>query len=237
MARGGDCLGSVVEANMRFRTIVGLVVLLVFAVWVTRMVWPEGYPSAWSSRVDGASSGSESPVVVVTHLYAYSVVGKPTVSASFLDQVLVAYGSPAVGKGQRLYDLGVQYGIDPVYAFAFFLHESRFGTTGEARASRSLGNLRCVWAGYEDLQPVCRDGYSWFSTWEAGFEAWYRLVKVGYVQGGINAFIGRHACPCLTVSQIIPVYAPGSDGNDVAGYIAAVEHAVDMLRAGRVKVS
>ena len=31
-----------------------------------------------------------------------------------------------------MYDLGVKYGIDPVFALAFFMHESLFGTTGEA---------------------------------------------------------------------------------------------------------
>ena len=51
--------------------------------------------------------------------------------------MLETYHSPAVGKGQALYDLGVKYGIDPVYALAFFWHESRFGTTGEARVTYS----------------------------------------------------------------------------------------------------
>ena len=39
-----------------------------------------------------------------------------------------------------------------------------------------------------------------------------------------------------TVEQIIPRYAPGSDGNDEAGYIAAIEHAVDVWRQGEVWV-
>lgn len=84
------------------------------------------------------------PTVFVFHLRMYLVVGKPTMTASFINRVLSAYGSPAAGKGQALYDLGVAYGIDPVYALAFFLHESRFGTTGEARTTLSLGNERCI---------------------------------------------------------------------------------------------
>src|SRR5258708_10586270 len=62
---------------------------------------------------------------------SYSVVGAPTISADFIDKVLAAYGSPASGKGQALYDLGVKYGIDPVFALAMFQHESSFGKTGE----------------------------------------------------------------------------------------------------------
>lgn len=166
----------------------------------------------------------------------YSLVGPPTVSADFINQVLVRYHSPAVGKGQVVYDDGVKYSIDPVFALAFFMHESSFGTTGEARASRSIGNLRCLGAGYEDLHSSCRNNFAWFSSWSDGIEAWYRLIKNGYVRGGINAYIGRDACPCATIAQIIPVYAPRSDNNDEAAYIAAVQQEVDTWRSGEVWV-
>src|SRR6266571_4923204 len=85
--------------------------------------------------------------------YPYSVLGAPTVSTAFINQVLAVAHSPAAGKGQALYDDGVAYGIDPVFALAFFQHESYFGTTGEARSSLSLGNLRCI------PHALCRDGY------------------------------------------------------------------------------
>jgi hypothetical protein len=75
---------------------------------------------------------------------SYSVLSKPTITAAFINQVLAAYHSPATGKGQALYDDGVQYGIDPAFALAFFMHESTFGTAGEARITLALGNLRCI---------------------------------------------------------------------------------------------
>ena len=167
---------------------------------------------------------------------AYSVVGPPTVSAAFMNQVLARYHSPAAGEGQEIYDDGIKYGLDAVFALAFFMHESSFGTSGEARYSLSIGNLRCLGAGYEDLHPICRDNFAWFRSWGDGIEAWYRLLKNGYVQGGINAFIGRDACPCVTVAQIIPVYAPRSDHNDESAYIAAVQQEVDTWRSGEVWV-
>lgn len=166
----------------------------------------------------------------------YSLVGSPSVSADFINRVLTRYHSPAVGEGQAVYDDGVKYGIDPVFALAFFMHESSFGSTGEASSSLSIGNLRCVGTGYEDLHPSCRDNYAWFSSWDDGIEAWYRLIKNGYVQGAINQAIGRAACPCVTVAQIIPVYAPRSDHNDEAAYIAAVEQKVATWRSGQVWV-
>src|SRR5947209_15595889 len=81
----------------------------------------------------------------------YSVLGAPTISAGFINSVLAAAQSPAAGTGQALYNDGVKYGIDPVFALAFFQHESFFGTTGVARYSLSLGNLRCI------PSAICRD--------------------------------------------------------------------------------
>jgi hypothetical protein len=157
---------------------------------------------------------------IPTHNGPYSVLGKPTISASFINQVLASFNSPAAGKGQALYDLGVKYGIDPVYALAFFMHESLFGTTGEARATLSLGNLRCI-----KTRP-CIDqnigGFAQMYSWEDGFEQWYKLIRNLYVaQWGL-----------VTVDQIIPTYAPSSDHNNVAGYIAALKREIDTWHAG-----
>ena len=150
----------------------------------------------------------------------YTVLGKPSISAQFINRVLAWYDSPAAGKGQALYDDGVKYGIDPVYALAFFMHESRFGTTGVATVTHSLGNIRAT-AGHARYH-----GYRMYRTWEEGFEDWYRLIAKLYVaQWGLS-----------TVDQIVPVYAPGSDNNDVAVYIAAVKQAVDAWRSGLVQV-
>ena len=163
---------------------------------------------------------------------SYTVTGQPTISAAFIDRVLNAYHSPAKGDGQALYDLGVQYGIDPVYPLAFFMHESQFGTTGEARVTFSLGNERCL----PDRPCIdqARGGYAQMQSWQDGFAHWYQLILYGYVQGGINQAVGRDACPCRTVSQIIPVYAPDSDGNNERAYITAIERAVDVWRSGSV---
>lgn len=149
----------------------------------------------------------------------YKVAGAPTVSADFINQVLDVYDSPAQGKGQALHDLGEKYGIDPVYALAFFLQESRFGTTGVARVTLSLGNIRAT-HGYASY-----DGYRKYKTWEEGFEDWYKLIKEQYVQ----------EWKLSTIDQIIPVYAPSSDHNDVDAYIQAVKSAVNSWRLGEVQ--
>ncbi|MBV9614199.1 MAG: glucosaminidase domain-containing protein [Ktedonobacteraceae bacterium] len=182
---------------------------------------------AYSIQVGGSDAGSwqaNTPLpprtALPTQMGPYAVLGKPTVSANFIDRVLTSYHSPAAGKGQALYDMGVRYGIDPAFALAFFMHESSFGTAGEAAKTLSLGNLRCI----PNFPCVDQDrgGYAAFSSWEAGFQAWYELIRNYYVaQRGLT-----------TVDKIIPIYAPTADNNDEAAYIASLKHALDTWHAG-----
>jgi hypothetical protein len=154
------------------------------------------------------------------------VTGAPTISAAFIDSVLSAYGSPTAGTGQALYDLGVESGINPVYALAFFLHEDSFGETGIGAANHSLGNIRCS-TGYR-----CQYGFRYYATWPDAYQDWYSLILNGYVRGQVTDSIVGH--PCVTVDEIVPVYAPSSDHNDVAGYRAAIKHAVNTWRSGKL---
>ena len=150
----------------------------------------------------------------------YTVLGRPTLTVSFINQVLATYKSPAKGRGQALYDLGQQYGIDPAFALAFFMHESSFGNQGEATKSLSLGNLRCI-PNYR-----CEDNFAQFDSWEDGFKAWYQLIRNLYVaQWGLT-----------TIDKIIPRYAPAADHNDEQAYINSLKHALDTWHAGQIIV-
>lgn len=210
-----------------------LVIALVLAVvvWVAGLalgVWSvERSPHVTAVLYVGAG-GSPSSSSSLLSQGSDEVVGSPTISSVFIERVLSAYGSPAAGTGADLYRLGVKYSIDPVYALAFFLHEDSFGKTGWGARNHSLGNSRC--GGWSR----CQGGYRYYATWQAGYEDWYRLILYGYVQGQVTISIVGHVC--RTVEQIVPVYAPSSDGNDVAGYIAAVMQAVRTWRAGQVWV-
>jgi len=139
------------------------------------------------------------------------VVGPPSISVNQIEVVLKKYGSPAAGKGQTLYDLGIKYGIDPAYALAFFVHESGCGTKGVARFTKSLGNIRTT-PGYTDYE-----GYRSYPTWESGMEDWYKLIA--------NLYIGEWGL--RTVDAIIPVYAPWGDSNNPPSYIASVKGMVN----------
>ena len=180
-------------------------------------MWQQGQTGK-TAGISNALSNTLNHVAQLGHLNSSTgVEGRPTISAAFIDKVLAAAGSKATGTGQALYDDGVQYGIDPVYALAFFQHESTFGTGGVARATLSLGNIRCS-DGYQ-----CIEGYRAYSSWIAGYEDWYRLIRTLYIS----------QWHLSTVEQIVPKYAPSSE-NDVAGYIAAVLKDVSTWRAGNL---
>ncbi len=171
-------------------------------------------------------TNSNGPIALKTPIPSqagpYSVVGQNSLSVDFMNRVLAYYHSPAAGKAQALNDDGVKYGLDSAYALAFFMHESLFGTTGVARVTLSLSNMRCV-PEYRCLNE--NGGYAIFDTWEQGFEAWFKLIRNLYV-----AYWGR-----ITVDQIIPKYAPNSDHNNEAGYIAALKRTIDTWRAGIIQ--
>src|SRR5437763_909416 len=187
---------------------------LLVCVLSTIQTWPN---NAVAHMFQVSTSTNQTPTEhALLTVSKQSVIGHPTLRPDFLNQVLAAAHSPAQGTGQALYDLSVRYGIDDAYALAFFQHESMFGTTGVARSTLSLGNIRCS-AGYR-----CMAGYRAYASWIAGYADWYQLISNLYIR----------TWHLTTVEQIVPVYAPASDGNDVAGYIAAVEQDVARWRKG-----
>ena len=156
---------------------------------------------------------------VAPDLASSSILGPPSLSVAFINRVLSAYHSPAVGLGLVLYADSLTYGIDDAYPLAFFLHESSMGKAGMAHATHSLGNIRCTpgWS--------CLGGYRSYATWAAGFHDWFSLMVNEYLPRGLS-----------TVPTIIPVYAPSADHNDEHAYITAVLSAVSVWRSGRVLV-
>jgi hypothetical protein len=125
-----------------------------------------------------------------------SVVGGPSLSPDFINQTLASAGSPAAGTGQALSDLSRQYQIDDAYALAVFQKESSFGKSGAGFEDRALGNIVC--AGY----PTCNGRFRSYSSWEAGYEDFYLLIRREYVARGLD-----------TVETITPVYAPSTENN------------------------
>jgi len=157
---------------------------------------------------------------------SYAVSGSPSISAAHINTILCAYSaadtphvSPACGTGPDLYMLGVKYHIDPVFALAFFKHESSFGRYGIANANQGIGNIRCSDAYLQVSGHMCKNGFRAYGTWQAGYEDWYLLIRY-YVDDWNKP----------TVPNIVRTYAPSNE-NDTEGYIIAIEQAVDTWRS------
>ncbi|GHO62323.1 hypothetical protein KSC_012150 [Ktedonobacter sp. SOSP1-52] len=200
--------------SSRFMSLVGLA--LIIGALTLGLAWYTSSPLV--KRVE-ASVNASSDSVVRTSSDTASILGTPTISAAFIDEVLAHYGSPAAGTGKALYEDGGMYGIDPAFALAFFWHESQFGLKGAAHDTKSLGNIICT-PGY----PSCIGRFRAYSSWEAGYLDWFRLLKSEYIPRGLT-----------TVDTIIPVYAPGSE-NNVPAYVSSVRSMVAALRSGRMGV-
>ncbi|RLT24519.1 MAG: hypothetical protein DWI30_01205 [Chloroflexi bacterium] len=143
-----------------------------------------------------------------------SVLGPPTITAQRIDEILRVHGSPATGTGQYWIDAGLEYGIDPVYALAFFMHESTLGTNPawsgfkpDGSSTHNIGNITC--AGY----PTCYGRFRDYPDWQTGIRDWFRLIAVEYIADWGLA----------TVESIIPRYAPQEDNNDEPLYINSVK--------------
>lgn len=144
-----------------------------------------------------------------------SVVGGPSLSASRIDSILLNAGSPAAGLGNVFTLDSAEYNIDDAVALAFFHHESSFGLYGAAARTHSLGNIICT-PGYS-----CIGRFRSYPSWEEGITDWYKLMSSSaYVGGGLT-----------TLSQIIPKYAPASDGNSEASYIQSVQSDVQSWKS------
>lgn len=174
-----------------------------------------------NDAISVASTGAPADGLPVAQSGRYAVQGPPSLTAGAIDTILQVYHSPATGTGQVWVSYGQRYGIDPIFALAFFVHESQAGThpnwaglKPDGSTTHNVGNIIC--AGYAQCYQRFRD----YPSWEEGIHDWYRLIAVEYIQG-------RGA---TTVEQIIPIYAPALE-NDVAAYIATVKQLVDRWRA------
>jgi cell wall-associated NlpC family hydrolase len=185
---------------------------------VVPVIAPPGKPKSVALALPvGSSIASGDPFVIT---------GPPSLSAAQIDAILAAEGSPAAGTGQLWYDLGVQYGIDPVFALAFYKKESSMGRDRVHQRgggnSHNIGNIICT-QGWGDCVCTRTHCFRAYPTWADGIADWFRLMRTRYVDQGL-----------VTLDEILPVYAPSFE-NDTQLYIQQTKQRVTSWRgAGTV---
>jgi len=223
------------EAPMTLARRNPLVLMALVALVCVPVIWmlsqsPKTFISSYSGAGLGSTVGN-----VVSKVFGggdvsadvpageHSILGQPSITADQIDALLAQYNSPAQGTGKAWIALGRQYGIDPIYAVAFFIHESSAGTNPgwagikpDGSTTHNVGNIIC--AGYATCYGRFRD----YASWDEGISDWYKLISNEYVRGrGI-----------ASIEQIVPIYAPSSDNNDVPGYINVIVSMVDSWHQG-----
>lgn len=148
-----------------------------------------------------------------------NIKGPPSANPEQIQTFLEKMGSPAAkeaGFSQALYTACTDRGIDPAVAVGFFLQESTCGRYGRGHDNHSMGNIKGV-----SPESHQSDGtFRHYNTWAEGARDWARLIDENYVQKrGLN-----------TLSQVISVYAPGSDHNNERGYVATVKGVVENFK-------
>jgi len=151
------------------------------------------------------------------------IAGPADMTPESFQRVLEDYSSPALPDAELLYPVLTYAGVRPSVFLAFFIHESRCGTLGIA-ASHQLnnpGNVRSVAdpASGGVVIDTPRGQFVRYPTWTVGTRDWAKRLRGPLYEGaGLK-----------TVAQVIPKYAPSSDGNDTEAYIRAVEATVKRL--------
>ncbi|HEY9785395.1 MAG TPA: hypothetical protein V6D17_08340 [Candidatus Obscuribacterales bacterium] len=148
-----------------------------------------------------------------------AIKGPPSCTVEQIQDFLTKMGSPAAkeeGFSQALYDACTERGIDPAVAVGFFLQESTCGRYGRARENLSLGNIK----GRAPESGGTDGTFRKYNSWAEGARDWARLIDESYVQKrGLE-----------TLSQVISVYAPSSDGNNESRYVATVKGVVENFK-------
>lgn len=131
--------------------------------------------------------------------------------------------SPAAPFADQLYDILLDYELDPAVALAFFAQESQFCTTGvcSSHNMHSWGGNRAAYNPQRSA-GIVRSRYGPFvsyASWEDGLRDWCELILYRYVGRGLD-----------TVAKAIPVYAPAFDGNNPDLYINNVRRRVSVWR-------
>jgi hypothetical protein len=168
----------------------------------------------FSSQLLGLVPAPPTATLAPTETPFDDIARSPTITVTEIDRVLQSVNSPMIPYSYNIYVAGIQYGIDPVFALAFWMKESREASDGSVAAPDHN-------PGYTEglaTDPRCGRWACW-PTWPEGIAGWFHYMRVFFVDRGIR-----------TVEDILPIYAPSSE-NNTSGYIVFVLQHVATWRA------
>jgi hypothetical protein len=190
--------------RLRWAILGGVLLLALLGTGLAEGLGP-GFLS-FGGQLLGLAPLAPSPTLAPSAIPSDVIVRSPSISFLEVEQVLSRVGSPMLPYAGDVYAYGVKYHIDPVFALAFWMKESREASDGSVAAVDHN-------PGYtEGLAGDDRCGrWACWPTWTAGIEGWYRYMRVFFI----------NARGLTRVEDILPIYAPSTE-NNTNGYIAFV---------------
>jgi hypothetical protein len=179
---------------------------------------PSGLTGSADEKKSLAVLNTCRPPITPKHLVAISN-GAAAVSYEEFQRVLTTRNSPAKNEGRAIYDLGIQYGIDPAFLLAFFLKESNVGTCGNggnciSTRAKNIGNIICTsgWTGGCIPNPANKNtAFRVYNSWTQSAGDWYGHMRDSYIKKWGLVYI----------ETIIPKYAPPFE-NDTCLYVKQI---------------
>ena len=132
-----------------------------------------------------------------------TVVGPPSLPASYVDSIFRRLGSPMVGTGQAVEQASRAQNIDDAFALAVWWTETNDGAAGVGLHDLNPGSVRGS-IGY----PSASDGYTIYPSYTAAVTYWFGMMKRVYINRGLT-----------TVSAIAHPYVGTSTSNLWAGKV------------------
>lgn len=147
-----------------------------------------------------------------------AVVGVgPRITQETFTAILGAVSSPALIEADLSYKAIVAEGIDPAFCLAQFHVESSYGTIGICHdySTCNPGNCRSSSIGViNSITDPEKGEFVKYSYWRLGFKDMaHRLVDSRFPYAQAKA---------RTIAQILPIWAPGADGNSPNSYVNTV---------------
>ncbi len=198
--------------GMRLGVILGMICLALLGTGLAEGIAPRvlGFGGQWLGLVPAPPSPTPAPPKPTGTTIARS----PTISIVEIERVLARVNSPILPYAGDVYTNGLKYGIDPVFALAFWMKESREASDGSVAATdHNPGYTQGL-----NSDPHCGRWACW-PDWPSGIEGWFRYMRVYFVDRGRT-----------TVEVILPIYAPPTE-NNTSGYISSVLNWVNQWRA------
>jgi hypothetical protein len=115
------------------------------------------------------------------HADSDSVVGPPSLPASYVDAIFQRLGSPMTGTGAAVEAAAQAANIDDAFALAVWWTETNDGAAGVGKADLNPGSVRGS-TGY----PSAYDGYTIYPSYTAAVNYWFSMMKKVYIDRGLT---------------------------------------------------